>query len=485
MTLALATRPAATDIARRTGIIAAYLRVSHAEDDGRSFEEQQATQREAIRRLIERNGTTGPVVEFVDWDKSADPAKEHKRAGFAAMLRAVERGEVAVVYASSLDRLYRGLATFFRLTETCKAHNVHVVTDREGDLQGDGSPMAVGYSQMTAVFGGIELAQAKARANSRVARQRAEGKQLGAKPFGQRKGEDVEAVIAAFAESGSYNGAARLLNARAVPLRRGSTWESITVSRIIRREDMAGHLPAGIELPHDPRPRARTISRHVFAGLLRCPHDGTILTGSNRTDRSGPSVGYFCRLGRTRPHESPWSVGEHFIRDWAEAATTEVLGRPGTGSPVVIDAEGTVVIGEPEDVDTAVEIDRQRARRARYAHLFGEDAITLTEWERVRDDVDTILLRLAGAQRASATWRMTFDWGLPDSDLNIRLRDVLHSIRLNARMRPIGGVWLRRPILHDGSGVFALDEATLEEVGQPDPRAVQTEHGWFLPSEVE
>jgi hypothetical protein len=133
-------------------------------------------------------------------------------------------------------------------------------------------------------------------------------------------------------------------------------------------------------------------------------------------------------------------------------------------------------------VDVAVEAEHQRTRRAHYAELYGEGAVTREAWERVRDEADNVLTRLAGAQRASATWRMTFDWSLPDADLNIRLRDVLHSIRLNGSMRPIGGVWLRRSILHDGSSVFALDEATMEEVGDFDPRAIQTDNGWFLPS---
>lgn len=481
-TRALASRRT-TDIAPATGVIAAYLRISHAVEDGRTFEEQQATQREAIHRLIERSGATGTVQEFIDWDKSADPDKEHKRTALTSMLRAVERGEVAVVYASSLDRLYRGLATFFRLTEACRAHNVPVVTEREGVLGGDGSPMAVGYSQMTAVFGGIELAQAKARARSRVARQRAAGVRLGEFPFGGKPGENLEAVIDAFRDAGSYNGAARLLNERGVKARRGPHWESVTVGRIIQREHKADLLPRDIELPRDPRPRARTISRHIFTGLIRCPHDGSILTGSRRTDRHGKSVGYFCRLGRVQPHESPWSVGEHFIRTWAEAATADVLGRPFSGTnPVVIDAEGHVVIGEAEDVDVAVEAEHQRTRRARYAELYGEGAVTREAWERVRDEADAVLTRLAGARRASATWRMPFDWSLPDSDLNIRLRDVLHSIRLNDRMRPIGGVWLRRPILHDGSGAFMLDEETMEEVGDFDPQAIQTDNGWFLPT---
>jgi hypothetical protein len=67
------------------------------------------------------------------------------------------------------------------------------------------------------------------------------------------------------------------------------------------------------------------------------------------------------------------------------------------------------------------------------------------------------------------------------ADLNVRLRDLIHSIRLDARMRPIGAVWRRRPLMRDGSGVFLLDEESGEEIGEFDPRADAIEGGWLLP----
>ena len=44
----------------------------------------------------------------------------------------------------SLDRLYRSMRTFLRLTDAARKHGVRIVTLREGVLGGDESPMAVG-----------------------------------------------------------------------------------------------------------------------------------------------------------------------------------------------------------------------------------------------------------------------------------------------------------------------------------------------------
>jgi hypothetical protein len=67
------------------------------------------------------------------------------------------------------------------------------------------------------------------------------------------------------------------------------------------------------------------------------------------------------------------------------------------------------------------------------------------------------------------------------ADLNVRLRDLIHSIRLEARMSPVGAVWRRRPLVHDGTGVFVVDEESGEEVGDVDSWAIAVEGGWFLP----
>ncbi|MFH1474440.1 MAG: recombinase family protein, partial [Chloroflexota bacterium] len=126
----------------------AYLRRSSADasDPGDVSREAQEA---AVRELARRDGHNGELRTLTDWDRSADEAKESKRAGFLAMLAAIERGECEVVYAASLDRLYRSMRTFVRLTDAARAHDVRIVTLREGVLGGDGSPMAQAFAEIT------------------------------------------------------------------------------------------------------------------------------------------------------------------------------------------------------------------------------------------------------------------------------------------------------------------------------------------------
>jgi DNA invertase Pin-like site-specific DNA recombinase len=76
-----------------------------------------------LRRSSADATDPGDVRTLTDWDRSADEAKEGRRAGFLAMLGAIERGECDVVYSASLDRLYRSMRTFVRLTDAAKAHD--------------------------------------------------------------------------------------------------------------------------------------------------------------------------------------------------------------------------------------------------------------------------------------------------------------------------------------------------------------------------
>ena len=155
----------------------AYLRRSSADANNPgdvSLEAQGA----AIRELAHRDGYDGEVRILTDWDRSADDAKEGRRAGFLAMLAAIDRGEVDVVYAASLDRLYRSMRTFVRLTDAAKVHGTRIVTLREGVLGGDGSPMAQAFAEITAVFSGLELRTTKARAAVAMAVRRERGDRI-------------------------------------------------------------------------------------------------------------------------------------------------------------------------------------------------------------------------------------------------------------------------------------------------------------------
>ncbi|MGZ6379011.1 MAG: recombinase family protein, partial [Candidatus Limnocylindrales bacterium] len=167
----------------------AYLRRSTADADDPGDVSREG-QEAAIRELARREGYNGELVVQDDWNRSADEAKEGRRAGYLAMLAAVERGEVSAIYAASLDRLYRSMRTFVRLTDSAKAHGTKIVTLREGVLGGDGSPMAQAFAQITAVFSELELNTTKSRAASRNAVWQKRGDYVGRVPYGFSRPRD-------------------------------------------------------------------------------------------------------------------------------------------------------------------------------------------------------------------------------------------------------------------------------------------------------
>src|SRR5450759_2266171 len=168
------------------------------------------------------------------------------------MLAAIDRDEVDVVYAASLDRLYRSMRTFVRLTDAAKAQGVRIVTLREGVLGGDGSPMAQAFAEITAVFSGLELRTAKARAAGGLAVRRDRGDHIGMVGYGWRLARDAGGklvrterggnvlepdpqrplgpILAAVREAGSILGGCKLLEARSVPAPDGGKdWGSTTL----------------------------------------------------------------------------------------------------------------------------------------------------------------------------------------------------------------------------------------------------------------
>ena len=86
----------------------AYLRRSHA-DVGSPGDVSRAVQEAAVRDLAHADGHKGDLRYYVDWARSADEEKVAKRTEYAAMLRAVEAGEVDTIYAYALDRLARSV----------------------------------------------------------------------------------------------------------------------------------------------------------------------------------------------------------------------------------------------------------------------------------------------------------------------------------------------------------------------------------------
>jgi DNA invertase Pin-like site-specific DNA recombinase len=286
----------------------AYLRKSSVRDPERevSHEVQEA----AVRALAARHGDGDDLVILSDWDKSGRLGAD-RRPGYRALLESIESGRATAIYSYSLSRLARSVAELSRLVADCDRRGIAV------RLDADSIDTSTASGRLTAnVLGSVaefEADVASERVRAAIATKAAKGERVGTVPFyGDRPGEDVEAVLAAFREAGSFSGAARLLNDRKVPtarIRPGPDgkprgWWPSSVSVIVKRLD-----PTAL-VGRSTRGARAGGSAFALARLLRCPTCGTMLTGTR--DRDGSRVRYSCRLGSVTPHERV-SVSEHLI----------------------------------------------------------------------------------------------------------------------------------------------------------------------------
>lgn len=484
-----------------TRVVYGYLRESN--DDGMDPEGQ----RRDILTLADRYGYARDDIEWTsDWGQSG---RKLTRKGYLRIKDDVAEGRVAAVLARSVDRLGRDAAEVIAFEALCNLHGTRVLTERDGERTGNPDEVNTFQRWVPALVAEEEsrLGRLRARkARQTRTRNREEHRQAcgagdrcpdplhwdGVQPYGTLPGEDLDAVIDAFELAKGYSGAARLLNTLGVKPRRGEAWESTSVSRVVKRskDRLAVRLPR--RRPNGSR-TARAYSAHVFAQLLTCPHDGSLLTATNRSDRSGPSVGYFCRQGRqsavrcprhmvpvvrrldwgwdcpeghqldryavVSDHPRPWSVSEHHILTWAMQATAFL--KPERRRVVEFDGEATQDIADLQ------------AKRLRLGQVFVDGLMTEEAYRQRLDALDGELGALQGVARATTTWHRGLDWTLPAPELNVRLHDLWVSVRLGPDMRPTGAVWRNRPVTGE-----------VDEYGSdiPDPDAVRYDIGWYLPT---
>ena len=451
---------------------------------------------------ISRDFQTGKVRELAgnepelqiidrDWGKSGSRHKRSQREGLDELLEAIEAGEVTAVYAYAADRLARDTETAMHLLNACERRGVPIVTREGAFTPGDRSARLLFTVQAATNEDYSSQAQEKRQATVAVQKARIAAHEatcaslrvcgdprkhlMGALPFGMLEGEDIEAVLNAFRESGSYQGAARLLIERGVRSRRSHlrssvgiplTWTGGTVRRLVRASNPE-------LVPVAPTRGSRTISIHRFTRLLVCPHDNSFLTPA-----FGRNVrGYTCKFGNRSPygeHPQPYFIRESVVLEWAIAATRSMLrlGVPATRE------------GETSPAMAAL-----RSRLDRYTEMYGEGDITRETYEAKRAEIKAELERLEGVRRVSVTWHLGVDWAAPEGEVNARLRDLLHSIRLEHVERfgpvrgrhtgiqqslvPAGGVWRRQPV---------TGEEDVDGSPTPDPEAVLVTGGWYLAS---
>ncbi len=343
----------------------AYIRRSSADADNPGDISRDA-QEAAVRELAHRDGHNGDLRIFDDWNRSADVAKEAKREAFTSLLADIEAGKVSAVYAYALDRLYRSMRTFVRLTDAAKANDVRIVTLREGVLGGDGSPMAQAFAQITAVFSELELNTAKARARGALEARRQRGDALGQAPYGwkheRQNGrlvrvrdpkQPIEPILAAYNDSAKVNGkadgkrtvlgACALLEARGMRAPRGGTrWSTSLVTRIL-----AENAPEA--LPRKSRTGRRQPASAILSGLLVCPFcDRTMTPNTTRGQ-------YYCANGpRERATHPRYTVTERDVLPWVMDEADR------------FDPPGNMIEAERD----AAQADALRAQRAKVLNLY-------------------------------------------------------------------------------------------------------------------
>jgi DNA invertase Pin-like site-specific DNA recombinase len=404
---------------------AGYIRRSTASDSNPGDVSREVQER-AIRDLAARDGHTD-VRLFDDWGKSADEAKESKRVAFTAMLAAIERGEVAVVYGYALDRFYRSLRTYIRLTDAADAHAVPIITARDGRLGGDRSPDAIASSDMTAVFASRELRVIKARARAATDARVARHDKMGTPPYGKRIVRDAAGraikpivweddptrplapLLEAYRQAGTVMGACRLLNAAGVPTPYGKVdengkpqgWQTTSLALIL---DRAGVLPTQGTRRHYSR-------TDVLAGILVC-HCGRRMT----PDAS--KGGYYCARAK-------------IIEDHGRASVQQRALLP------IIRAEADRLSIPFDDVELGQDDPGKRdslaERKRRLALAFADGLFDESEYHQQVEAIGREVAHLDAA--AEVVEIPPLDWSAPVPVINAALRALFEPIQLDAAMR--------------------------------------------------
>lgn len=423
----------------KTGKPVGYIRESQ-EDENQTVESAKAGQIKAVQAMARTAGYDGELQVFDDWDRSGAGDKLHLRKAYAQLMADVEANRVSVIYVRSVDRLYRNLGQYVALQATCSDHGTQIMSQREGLIGGDGSPMAIAFGQVGAVFAEMESNTGKVRAKYGAATRRRniaahettcagcdqpKLHHAGRLPYGQVPGEDRQAVLDAFVAARSGLGACKRLNADGVPTRLGGQWDVRTVLRIVRLD--------GLGKAEVKRGVAAGRSSRLFSQLLHCPYDGSTMTP---TPHPNGSVGYLCRFGsRNSEHPKPYQIIESKV-----TAAVEVLLAAVKYPPLTIKG---VHEGVPSPADIAARFAEIDGRRARYTEMYGEGLIDRANFDHRLAEVAADRARVETTGRlAGLDVHPTFDLTGDPGEANSVMRERWSEIKLRkSDLRPTRIVW--------------------------------------------
>lgn len=263
----------------------AYLRKSSLPPGVQSMSPQ--AQEDAVRALARVHSQEIAAEHILaDWDVSGSAKHTAKRVNYLRLCDAIASGQVSVVYSYSLSRIARSLTEVLKFFDLCAEHGVPVrlVADSVDTSTASGR-MLLRILATVAEFES-EVASERRLAANQAKRDRGE-RIVTDKPFGDKPGEDAEAVVSAFREAHSYGRAARLLNARGVRPRRAKTWRASSVVGVIQR------VAPELIVPGTTKRTPAGGQPFVLARLLRCGTCEGMLTGKHNKGR----VLYQCSRG--------------------------------------------------------------------------------------------------------------------------------------------------------------------------------------------
>ncbi len=353
----------------------AYLRKSVLPPGATSMSPQ--AQEDAVRALAAIHGDVIDADHILaDWDVSGSDKMTAKRKGYQQLLAAIEDGRATAVYSYSLSRLARSVPEVRRFFDLATAKHVPVrlVADSIDTSTASGKMML----NMLASVAEFESDVASERRLAANQAKRDRGEVIVTdKPFGQKPGEDAEAVIEAFRRTRSYSGAARLLDAEGVKPRRSKTWRVSSLTKIIKAN--APELIA----PRTVKRAAAGGGTFTLSRLLHCGTCGGMLTG--RHGYKGRAQ-YYCSRGAGVDHVRT-VISEFLIlprvAEEVAKATKLISRRSNKGDPdarakLAVERERLIDLAQSGLIDKADLTARMKGIAERESKLVSRSLLTIT-----------------------------------------------------------------------------------------------------------